>query len=273
MALQNFIPTLWDEKIQIEKQAADVFAANCNRKYEGELREKGDSVKILGVKKPTIHDSNTGEAISVTTEDVMDDSIIMPVKQIAWYSYGVSDFDRIQSIPGVMEAMRKSTGQSLSNKTDQYIAKLASDKLANKGSSTQVTENNILATIDGAIQKLYEANVPDTAKITLTLSPAIYFILKRAYANLDTNNHALIKNGTVGMYGKVEIKMSNNVYNDGTDDFCMVRTDEAIAYVESAVHSESFRPEGSFKDAIKGYILYDAMIVRPDELYVLKLHA
>ena len=35
MAMTNFIPTIWDETIHREKVAKDVFAENCNRKYEG----------------------------------------------------------------------------------------------------------------------------------------------------------------------------------------------------------------------------------------------
>ena len=273
MAMTNFIPTIWDETIHREKVAKDVFAENCNRKYEGTLAEKGDSVKILGVKAPTIRTlekDKRGDAINAA-EDIVEDSITMHVNQIAYYNYKVNDFDKREAIDGVMEAVRKSTAEQLSNTTDKYIAALAKDKLAVKSDgNTVVTEDNILKFIDDGIEKLYENNVSDSTEITLTVSPKFYFILKRAYADLDTNNHELIKNGRVGRYGKVTVKMSNNVYKDGTHDYIMLRTNEAIAYVESDVHSETYRTENGFSDGVKGYILYDAMIVRPDELYVLK---
>lgn len=274
MAMTNFIPTIWDETIHREKVAKDVFAENCNRKYEGTLAEKGDSVKILGVKAPTIKtlgkDVRNGNIAGA--EDIVEDSITMHINQIAYYNYKVSDFDKRESVDGVMEAVRKSTAEQLSNTTDKYIAALANDKLAVKSTATVVTKANVLEFIDAGIQKLYENNVSDSTEITLTVSPRFYFILKRAYAELDTNNHELLKNGKVGMYGKVVVKMSNNVAKsvDGTTDFIMLRTNEAIAYVESDVHSESYRTENGFSDGVKGYILYDAQIVRPDELYVLQ---
>lgn len=274
MAMTNFIPTIWDETIHREKVAKDVFAENCNRKYEGTLAEKGDSVKILGVKAPTIKtlgkDVRNGNIAGA--EDIVEDSITMHINQIAYYNYKVSDFDKRESVDGVMEAVRKSTAEQLSNTTDKYIAALANDKLAVKSNATVVTKENVLEFIDAGIQKLYENNVSDSTEITLTVSPRFYFILKRAYAELDTNNHELLKNGKVGMYGKVVVKMSNNVAksNDGATDYIMLRTNEAIAYVESDVHSESYRTENGFSDGVKGYILYDAQIVRPDELYVLQ---
>ena len=273
MAMTNFIPTIWDETIHREKVAKDVFAENCNRKYEGTLAEKGDSVKILGVKAPTIRtlgkDARNGDITAA--EEIVEDSVTMHINQIAYYNYKVSDFDKRESVDGVMEAVRKSTAEQLSNTTDKYIASLANDKLAVKSASTQVTKDNVLELIDAGIQKLYENNVSDSTEITLTVSPRFYFILKRAYAELDTNNHELLKNGKVGMYGKVVVKMSNNVAKDGTADLIMLRTNEAIAYVESDVHSEAYRTENGFSDGVKGYILYDAQIVRPDELYVLRV--
>lgn len=273
MAMTNFIPTIWDETIHREKVAKDVFAENCNRKYEGALAEKGDSVKILGVKAPTIRtlEKKDRNGNILGAEDIVEDSVTMHVNQIAYYNYKVNDFDKREAIDGVMDAVRKSTAEQLSNTTDKYIAALANDKLAVKSDgNTVVTEDNILKFIDDGIQKLYENNVSDSTEITLTVSPKFYFILKRAYADLDTNNHELIKNGRVGRYGKVTVKMSNNVYKDNTHDYIMLRTNEAIAYVESDVHSETYRTESGFSDGVKGYILYDAMIVRPDELYVLK---
>ena len=173
MAMTNFIPTIWDETIHREKVAKDVFAENCNRKYEGTLAEKGDSVKILGVKAPTIRtlDKKDRNGNISDAEEVVEDSITMHVNQIAYYNYGVNDFDKREAIDGVMDAVKKSTAEQLSNTTDKYIANLAKDKLAVKSASTVVDESNVLKFIDGGIQRLYEKNVSDNTTITLTVSP------------------------------------------------------------------------------------------------------
>ena len=36
--------------------------------------------------------------------------------------------------------------------------------------------------------------------------------------------------------------------------------------------TEAYRPEGLFKDAVKGLDTYGAKVVRPKELYVVKAH-
>ena len=48
----------------------------------------------------------------------------------------------------------------------------------------------------------------------------------------------------------------------------MARTKRAIAFVKPLTHTEAYRPEKKFVDAVKGFILYDASIVRPKELAV-----
>ena len=50
----NFIPEVWVNAIQRDLERLHVFASDCNRQYEGEVKQMGDSVKILGVGKPTI---------------------------------------------------------------------------------------------------------------------------------------------------------------------------------------------------------------------------
>ena len=93
MSYQNFIPTVWNEQIDRELERLCVFAEDCNRKYEGKVKDKGESVKILGVGKPTIRsiakaDRNNDIEAAETIEDT---SIIMVIDQIRYFNYKVGD--------------------------------------------------------------------------------------------------------------------------------------------------------------------------------------
>ena len=70
------------------------------------------------------------------------------------------------------------------------------------------------------------------------------------------------------MYGNVTVKLSNNVAksDDGATDNIMIRTKRAIAFVNPLTHTEAYRPEKSFADAVKGYALFDGKVVRPKEI-------
>ncbi len=98
-------------------------------------------------------------------------------------------------------------------------------------------------------------------------------LLREAYIKLDTDNSGVLKNGFVGKYGNVLVKMSNNVAS-GTEAgsrLIQLKTDRAIAFCNPVTHIEAYRPENSFSDAVKGYVLYNAKLVRPKEMVVLNV--
>lgn len=275
MSYQNFIPTIWNEMINRELERKCVFTEDCNRQYEGDVKQKGDSVRILGVGKPTITDTTDKDIVLSAPEKVEDSSVTLQVNQISYFNYKIDDIDKRQAVGGVMEALQAETTEGLANKMDRYVANLAKgkDAMLDEAVAYQLTKENVLEKVDAALQKLYERDVQPSTKITITCSPRFYFILKRAYTELDTDNSKILQNGRVGRYGNVIVKMSNNVatMENGAVDRIMIRTDRAIAFVNPMTHTEPYRVERGFSDAVKGFVLYDAKIVRPKELIVMNV--
>lgn len=272
MAYSNFIPAVWSESINRELERACVFAEDCNRIYEGEISRKGDSVHILGVGKPTIKSIERKNASGEidAAEEIEDVSAILTVNQIRYFNYKVGDIDKAQAVGGLMDALSKETSEGLANEMDKYIAAMATDKTVPKLTSgaTVVTKDNVLSVIDDAIQKLMENDVSFASGVVLTVSPRFYKLFKQAYIGKDTDNSAMLENGKIATYGNVTVKLSNNVAKTDSDavDNIMMRTKRAIAFVNPLTHTEAYRPEKSFADAVKGYILFDGKVVRPKEI-------
>lgn len=279
MAYQNFIPTVWVEGIERELEKLCVFVEDCNRKYEGAVKEKGESVKILGVGKPTIKSiakSNKNNDIDAP-EEIEDTSVIMYINQIRYFNYMVGDIDKAQAVGGIMEALEAETSEALADEIDKYVASFAVDTSVKKVYDAPVKvvagtaasgEKNVLHILDEAIQKLYENDVKGSTKIVVTVSPRFYTIFKQAYIDRDTDNSEMLKNGKVAKYGNVTVKMSNNVHktDSGATDNIMIRTQRAVAFAKPLTHTEPYRPEKKFADAVKGFILFDAKVVRPKEI-------
>ena len=99
MAYKNFIPEIWAEAINRDLERLHVFADGTNRQYEGEVSQKGDSIRILGVGKPTIT-STTKDGFTKLgeAETVEDTSITMKIDQMAYFNYKVDDIDKRQSV-------------------------------------------------------------------------------------------------------------------------------------------------------------------------------
>lgn len=279
MAYANFIPTVWNEGILRELERLCVFAEDCNRRYEGEVKQKGESVKILGVGKPTIRSvAKTSRNNDIEgPEEIEDTSILMPIDQIRYFNYMVGDIDKAQSVGGIMDALNKETSEGLANEIDNYIAALILDGNVRKlyQSAQKIVdgtaasgEKNVLAVLDDAIQALYENDVNPKTEIVVSVSPRFYTLFKRAYIGKDSDNSDMLKNGRVSKYGNVTVKMSNNVAktDSGATDNIMIRTKRAIAFANPMTHTEAYRPERKFADAVKGFTLFGAKIVRPKEL-------
>ena len=272
MAYTNFIPAVWSETINRELERQCVFAGDCNRIYEGEISRKGDSVHILGVGKPTIKSIERANASGEidAAEEIEDTSTILTVNQIRYFNYKVGDIDKAQAVGGLMDALSKETSEGLANEMDRYIANMALDQTVEKLTSedTLITSANILSTLDDAIEKLQENDVNFSGGVVITVSPRFYKLFKQAYVGKDTDNSAMLENGKVAMYGNVTVKLSNNVAksNSGATDNIMIRTKRAIAFVNPLTHTEAYRPEKSFADAVKGFALFDGKVVRPKEI-------
>lgn len=272
MAYSNFIPSVWEETINRELERACVFVEDCNRQYEGLVSKKGDSVHILGVGKPTIKTLERANASGEIdeAEELEDTSTILNINQIRYFNYKVGDIDKAQAVGGLMDALSAETSEALANEMDKFIANMATDESVPTltASPTVVDSSNVLSILDDAIQKLQENDVNMASGITITVSPRFYKLFKQAYTTKDTDNSEMLKNGRVAMYGNVTVKLSNNVAKTegGETDNIMIRTKRAIAFVNPLTHTEAYRPEKSFADAVKGFALFDGKVVRPKEI-------
>ena len=269
MAYKNFIPSIWSEAINRGLERACVFAEDCNRQYEGDVSKMGDSVHILGVGKPTIRTLDRANASGEIegAEEVADNSVVLNINQIRYFNYKVGDIDKAQAVNGLMDALSEETSEGIANAIDKYIAEFAKAATKLYTEATTVTKDNVLDILDDAIEKLQENDVNIASGVTVTVSPKFYKLFKKAYVDKDTDNSEFLKNGTVAKYGAVKVKMSNNVAKDGDGtEHIMIRTKRAVAFVNPLTHTEAYRPEKSFADAIKGFVLFDGKIVRSDEI-------
>lgn len=269
MAYANFKQTFWSKHIQHELEKKAILAEFCNREFEGEAKF-GNQVKILGVGRPSVG-NYTGADIGAP-ENVNDSSTMLLIDQAKFFNFGVDDVDKAQSKPGLMEALMDEATIALALATDSYIASLAAFAGSASATTQVTTAAGAKTIIDAGILSLREADVQINDEVVIEIPPFMYQLLKDKYIELDTANSQMMKKGIIGYYDNARVRVSNNLYNDGTDYYGMIRTKKAIAYVNQIDKVEPYRPEGFFKDAIKGLSVFGAKVVRPKEIHALKVH-
>lgn len=273
MAYNNFKATIWSKTIELELAPLMIFRDVVNTKYKG-LVGKGKTVKILGLANPTIKDYVPGTDIDAP-ETPEDTSTELKIDQFKYFNVEVDDVDDAQADVDTMKALCKGGATGLAAKADAYIASLVvnchEDNLV--ASQAVTTEKAAKAVVDKLFELLWNKGV-NTANgnVYICVSPWFYTLFKNSLTELLTNNVDMVKKGILGMYNGAYVKMSNQIFNDGTDDYISVMTKDAIAFADGIEETEAYRPHKSFSDAVKSLYTYGAKVARPEQLATAKVH-
>jgi len=276
MAYSKFKPTVWSENIQRQLEGHLVLKQDCDFGYDGDAK-RGEKVKILGVGRPTVGDY-TGDDIGAP-ETVDGTYMFLEIDQAKFFNFMIDDIDRAQAIDGLMDSLVKESAVALATEADSHIARVIHEAATTAPVEVGVSASTRVATpeaakrlVDGAFEQLWANGVGTNETITITISPWFYNLFKDRLTELASNNEELIAQGAIGMYNNALVRLSNNLFNNGTDDFMIVRTNNAIAYAGQVNNTEAYRPEGLFADAVKGLYTYGAKVVRPKEMFVIRAH-
>jgi len=268
MSLTNFISTVWSETLLSQMDKKYIAVANCNREFEGEIKNRGDRVKICGIGDINIFDYTKNTDFETGAQELSDGVKTMRIDQAKAFNFQIDDIDRAQSEPRLMDAAVKNAAAALANTADQYIFSLC----AFAGSNIEATANvdNILGLIIDARTKLLENNVYDPGDIVVEVSPAIGALILKSKINVSNNDTAL-EAGCIGYVAGCKVYVSNNVVVAENVHKCVARSKRAIAFAEQLSEIDAYRPERRFADAVKGLHLYGAQVIYPTEMVRLDL--
>lgn len=273
MAIQNFISTVWSENLYQALDKQYIAVSNCNRDYEGEIREKGNTVKICGLGKVNVSDyqKNANMSNPATLSDNMRELVI---DQAKYFNFQIDDIDRAQSTPKLMEAAMKNAADALADEADKYVFGLCGEA-GTTITETNVTVDNVIDLLIDARTKLFANNVSDPHDIVFEVTPEVAGLILKAKVSLATDNTDALENGCIGSIGGCKVYVSNNILREESDTGishkCMARTKRAIAFAEQLSEIDAYRPELRFADAVKGLHLYGAKVVYPSEMVLLDL--
>lgn len=275
MAISNFIPTIWSETLYTTLDKQYIGVANCNRDFEGDIKEMGSVVKICGVGNISVR-NYTKNSDMTTPQTLSDTAKELTINQAKYFNFQIDDIDKAQCTPKLMTAAMKLAADSLVNEADAFVYGLY-EQAGSIVKNENATVDNIVASILKARTKLYEANVSNASDVVIEVTPAVAELILQAKINLATDNGAALENGCIGSIGGCKIFVSNNLFiDDYTSETtayhkCFVRTKRAIAFAEQISQIDAYRPEKRFADAVKGLYLFGAEVIYEDEFVLLEI--
>lgn len=277
MALNESQRKIWAAQLLSSLKKNLVFAGPrvVNRNYEGEIRDQGDTVKIISVGRPTIGDYVKGVTV-INPEQLTDAERSLTITEAKYFAFEIDDIDRAQTGNGgaLMNEAATESAYALRDIADGFVAGLYSGAdAANQIGTTSITTSALAVdAVNDLKVRLDEKDVPSEGRYCIV--PAWFHGLlskSEIFTDLSASGSTeALRNGQVGRLFGFDILMSNNVPIVTGDDYRVsAGYTGALTYADQIVKTESYRPENSFSDAMKGLHVYGAKLVRPEAVATL----
>jgi hypothetical protein len=279
VSVSSFVSEVWSANLLVSLKKSLIYGSGCNRDYEGEIAEAGDTVHINSVGRPTISTYVPNSTV-ITPEAVTTADRTLVVDQSKYFAFEVDDVDARQARGNIIDGYMVEAAYAMSDVADRFLAAamvagIQTANQVNSGTAVAITTGDIAYTqLLKLAQKLDEANVPSEGRWAI-IPPWYYALLLDNNKFVNNANPSVraaegLYNGLIGEAGGLMLLRSNNVPVPAANQSSIVAgTQAATTYAEQISKTEAYRPQSSFADAIKGLHLYGAKVVRPDALALL----
>lgn len=283
MSVRDAIPVIFAATLLQELKNKLVFGKIAFKKHSGEIKQKGDRIKLKGYGGVTIHDYNPGDptwdaahpnGITYETPEAAD--IFLDVDHAKDYGIKLHDITELQSDPAAREHYAKEAAYGLDEEVDKYIASLYTQSALGTAvlSHTGMTTALITSYISELWTRLKDVNVD---KKFIVIPPWVSVKLKLAGILSAEDLKAELENGFIGRVLQFDMYMSNNcpeltpVTAGHRRNIIIAGSYQSIAFVDQMTETESLRSQGYFADLIRGLHVWGARVVKPKELFYLDL--
>lgn len=276
MAITNFIPEVWSAAILEALRAKLVFPSLCNRDYEGDIREAGDTVHITGYNDVTVREYVRGKAITV--DDATDEeAAVLKIDKSDYFAFKVNDLDKTQAKADLTGKFTNSAAYNMMKNVETYISNLMDTAVGTPAKTVAVSTpaDAYLAVVEAG-RKLDVQNVPDEGR-WLVVSPDFYALLLQDSRFIEGTEagHNTLLNGVVGQVRGFTVVKSNNVPRKSASpdtQSILAGTNAAVTFAQQVSKVEAMRMQTDFADMVRGLDLYGAKVIRPECLTKITLN-
>lgn len=270
--LSIFKPELWSKAIMKNLDVITSMRKHSDYSFNSEIKY-GTKLHITKLGDTQIR--NYVQGTDITFDNVDGSEVILEINQQRYFGKEYDDIDKVQAIPGAVEADMKETAKALALDADEFVSAtlykaVADGKISASASAITPNKGNVVDAIEDGLVKLYERNVSPAETLNGEFSPKMYSELRKYLTELNTNNPELIKRGAVGRYNMVDVFIENRLPVASKVRYNFIRTNKALAYAEQIDKVQAVSKENGFATKFKGLMVYGAVVARPEEAYAIK---
>lgn len=293
-----FIPEIWSGKLLEKFYAATVLAAISNTDYEGEIKNKGDTVHIRTRPTITIADYESDQDLSIQRPS--SNLIDLAIDQAKYFNLALDDVMEVQSDLDQMSMWAEDASEQMKIAVDtdvlsylgttsdisatnrgntagaisgdirlgtaaapQYVGKVAAGTGVGNDASNEMS---ILDFIVNCGQALDENNIPESGR-WMVIPAWMSSMIKKSDlkdASLAGDGTSILRNGRLGMIDRFTLYLSNLLPTlDSAVDTTSVffGTKAALTFASQFTKMETIRSERSFSNLLRGLQVYGFRVV------------
>lgn len=266
-----FIPQIWSQKLSQMLEKNCVMLQCVNRNWEGEIKNQGDTVKIItpaAVSVSTLTSENIEySSLTPTSQDLV-------IDQKKFFAFKIDDVAQVQANTDIMEAHLVNAKNAIEEVQDSYLL----------GMHTNVSEDNTIGSESSPIvldkSTIYENFVKLSlalknsdavhlgAKPWVVINPNIesYLLQSPEFISAYKVADETLREGSIGRIAGMDVLVSTNLTDVDGKYYVFAGTNEAITFASQLAKIESLRDKDSFSDLVRGLYLYGAKTVQPKAL-------
>jgi hypothetical protein len=266
----GFTPQIWSDKININLDNYGAYNDIVNRKYEGEIKRKGDVVKFYTYGSLTVKDYNptAGGFTGLEFEDPKGQLTELNVNQQKYIAFQVDDIEKVQSNVELVNGFTKRMAIAFAQTKDLFIHGLAVAGAGTKLEAKAITKDNIWEVVCEMYANLARKNaIVDGVDYSgkrpaLVITPETEGILKQApqyFANAFGNE--VLRKGQIGHIGGFDVFVDTNIEAKGE---IVALTSDAIMFAEQITETDTVKAENSFHHKVKSLHVYGGVVGNAD---------
>lgn len=290
----GFIPEIWSGKLVEKFYASTVLAAISNTDYEGEIKNKGDRVKIRTKPTVSIHNYNSDGLLGL--DRPTGGTVELYIGNGKYFSLILDDVMEIQSDLNILSMWSDDAAQQLKIVVDQDVLDgiVGQMAAANQGVAAGVITGSLNLGVKGTPvtvvgrnagtgqvelidvlmrmgQCLDEQNIPEVGRWVVMPAWAGRMLkqseLRQAY--LSGDSVSMLRNGRLGMVDRFTIYISNLLPNNSTDSTNFASGEwpifaghaHGLTFASQISKVETLRSELTFGQILRGLQVYGYQVV------------
>lgn len=262
MAITNFIPKVWSARLQENLSKSLVFGALCNRNWEGDISQYGDTVHINSLADITVRPYSPNEDIE-EPEQLTGKDMTLVIEHGAYYNFYLNDVDAAQARADVMDAAMRAAAVKLAEDTESYILGVIREGAGTKETGT-IPAGGVYELLVNIKTALDGKHMPKHGrKLVMPSSVESQLLLDNRFITATSAGNDRLAEGSVARAAGFDIYISADL----TDEIIAMNSD-SVTFAAGITRTEAYRREKGFDDGVKGLSLCGAKVVIPECVYV-----